>query len=293
MMRSRGEKYFSIGNYIFFTLFSLVVIYPFWEVIRISFSGPADIARMGFRLFPQRPVIDAYVTVTKNNFLWRGYANSIVRVLIGVSLHMVMMVLAGYPLSKKYMPGRKWFTLMAVFTMFFGGGLIPSYLLIAKWLNLYDTIWAMVLPGMISTYSMFILRNYFMSLPESLSESARIDGANEMVVLLRIILPMSVPILMTVMMWSIVGHWNSWFDCLIYIKTPEKYVLQAILRKIIIDATPQFSSFTVMTETNVPAPNVEAVKSATIIVSTLPIMCIYPFIQKHFVKGIMLGSLKG
>jgi len=203
------------------------------------------------------------------------------------------MVITAYPLSKPYMPGRNYFTMFAVFTMFFSGGLIPSYILVANWLSLYDTIWALVLPGMMSTFSMLIVRNYFMTIPESLTESARMDGASEWLILFFILLPMAKPILMTVMLWGIVGHWNAWFDSLIYTKTPEKFMLQLILRKIIIDTAPQFTVYTVFIDERRNAPNAEAVKMATIIVSTTPILMIYPFIQKHFVKGIIIGSLKG
>jgi len=293
MIRSKGENVFAVFNNTFFIFLSIIVIFPFWEVIRISFSSPGDIARMGFRLIPSEPSISAYKTVMNNAFIWVGYFNSIVRVLLGVSLTMLLMVLTAYPLSKTYMPARKYCTLFLVFTMFFSGGLIPSYLLVANWLKLYDSIWSLILPGLVSTYSMLIVRNYFMSLPESLTESARIDGASEWLILFMIIIPISKPILMTVMLWGIVGHWNAWFDCLIYIKTPEKFVLQLILRKIVIETAPQFATFNVQMGERRAAANAEAVKCATILVSTLPIMCVYPFIQKHFVRGIIVGSLKG
>jgi len=294
MLRTRGEKAFNVFNLSFFVIFSLIVIFPFWEVVRISVSSPADIARMGFRLWPTTPSLDAYKTVRNNTFIWIGYKNSIIRIVLGVSLQMLLMIITAYPLSKPYLPARTYFTLFFVFTMFFSGGLIPTYIMMTQWLKLYDSMWALILPGMVSTFSMLIVRNYFMSMPESLTESARIDGANEWLILFRIMVPIAKPIMMTVMLWGIVGHWNSWFDALIYIRTPEKLVLQTILRKIVLEAAPQFTVYTVFNDTTAkPVANPEAIRCATIIVSTIPIMCIYPFIQKHFVKGIIVGSLKG
>lgn len=175
--------------------------------------------------------------------------------------------------------------------MFFKGGMIPDYLLI-KSLKLTNTIWALVLPRAIDTFAVLIMRNYFMTLPESLEESAKIDGAGDITVLFKIILPLSKPILMTVALWGIVWHWNSWFDCLIYIRDSNRYVLQAILRKIIIDASPQFNE-AAGGGINYVQTSQEVVKCATIIVSTLPIMLVYPFIQKYFVHGMVVGAVKG
>ena len=206
-------------------------------------------------------------------------------------IEITLMIITAYPLSKKNLPMRNFFTLFVVFTMFFTGGMIPHYLLIRN-LKLSNTIWALVLPGAIPTYNMLILRNNFMAFPVSLEESAKLDGAGTVRTLLSIVLPTSMPILMTVGLWGLVAHWNAWFDCLIYISDPDKYVLQAVLRKIIIDSAPQFGDLSLMSEESVK-PSAEVVKAATIIVSTLPILAIYPFIQMYFVKGVMVGSLKG
>jgi putative aldouronate transport system permease protein len=267
------------------------MIYPFWEIIRISFSTPAEAARLSFSLWPKETSLSAYTQVIGNSYIWSGYKNTIFRILLGLSIQMILMILTAYPLSKKKLPFRNGVTGLIVFTMFFSGGLIPTYLLI-KNIGIIDSIWALVLPGAIPTFSMLIVRNYFMGIPEALEEAAKIDGAGTVKTLTHIILPLSMPILMTVGLWGLVGHWNAWFDCLIYISDPDKYVLQTILRKIIIDSAPQFAEFTV-TEGSETMPSAEVVKAATIIVSTLPILAIYPFIQKYFVKGIMLGSLKG
>jgi ABC-type sugar transport system, permease component len=291
MIKTKGEKIFQSFNYVFLTALVALCIYPFWEVVKISFSTPSEASRMGFSLWPRESTIAAYLQVFKNEFIWIGYKNTIVRVVIGVSIQLALMVLAAYPLSKKYFPCRNFWTLFVVLTMFFKGGMIPDYLLV-KMLGIDDSVWALILPRAIDTFNMFILRNYFMSLPESLEESARMDGAGTMRILAYIILPLSLPILVTLGLWGIVWHWNAWFDCLIYIREGNKYVLQAILRKIIIDAAPQFSEMTVNID-NVAQPSAEVIKCATIIVSTLPVMLIYPFLQKYFIKGVIVGSLKG
>lgn len=291
MVRTKGEKIFGIINAIFLTLLSIVMIYPFWDIIRVSFSSPSEAAMLKLSLWPKEPTFDAYKQVAFNEYIWQGYLNTIKRILIGMPIQLSLMILTAYPLAKKNLPMRNFFTMIIIFTMFFSGGLIPSYLNIKR-LGIDNTIWALVLPGAIPTFNMLILRNNFMSIPESLEESAKIDGAGAIRILISIVLPVSMPILMTVALWGLVGHWNAWFDCLVYIREPNKYVLQAVLRKIIIDSAPQFGDLSVVNGEDT-APSAEVVKSATIMVSTLPILMIYPFIQKYFVKGVMVGSLKG
>lgn len=294
MLQSKGEKSFQVVNYVFLSTLAIFMVYPFWEVIKTSISAPLEASRMGFRLWPRELSLEAYNMVMANEYIWIGYKNTLIRIAIGTGISMILMVLTAYPLSKKYFPNRNIWTMFVVFTMFFSGGLIPSYIMITKVLHLDNKVWALVLPGAINTFSMLIVRNYFMTIPESLEESARIDGASELTILLKIILPLSKPILMTVGLWGVVGNWNAWFDCLIYIRDSEKFVLQAILRKIIIDAAPQFDSTSAMFEnTSEIRPAVETIKCATIIVSSLPIMISYPFVQKYFIKGVMVGSLKG
>ncbi len=291
MLRTKGEKIFAVFNTIILTLLSLAMIYPFWDIIRVSFSSPAEAAMLKISFWPKEPTMDAYRQVMANEYIWQGYGNTLIRLLIGMPIQLVLMILTAYPLSKKYLPARSFFTMIIVFTMFFAGGLIPSYLNIRN-LGIDNTIWALVLPGAIPTFNMLILRNNFMAIPEDLEESAKLDGASALRILFSIILPVSLPILMTVALWGLVGHWNAWFDCLVYIRDPEKYVLQAVLRKIIIDSAPQFGDLSIMNGEDTK-PSAEVVKAATIMVSTIPILVVYPFVQKYFVKGVMVGSLKG
>ncbi len=271
------------------------MIYPFWDVIRVSFSTAKAINSMKFQLWPMEFSTAGYEVVFKNQNLWIGYQNTIVRCLVSLAISMPAMILTAYPLSKRDMPFRTGITMAMIFTMFFSGGLIPSYITNTQILHLGNTLWAMVLPGAIATYSVFILRNNFMAMPPELLESATIDGAGEVRTIISIVLPLSVPVLMTLLLWNIVDNWNAWFDCVLYIRDGKKFVLQAMLRKIIIEAAPQFSEYNVMTDatSGQKEQNIEAIKSATIIVATAPILMIYPFIQKYFVKGVMVGSLKG
>ncbi|WP_366926001.1 carbohydrate ABC transporter permease [uncultured Paenibacillus sp.] len=201
--------------------------------------------------------------------------------------------MCAYPLSKKYLPHRNLFTAFIVFTMFFSGGLIPNYLLI-KELGLLDSRWSLILPGLIAAFTMIIVRNYFMSLPEEVEESARIDGANDMRILFSIVLPMSMPIIATISLWYAVAHWNAWFDSLLYISDPNKAVLGNVLRKIVIEGSSQFQQFDQgFNQNGQTAVTPDIIKAATIMVATVPIICVYPFVQKYFVKGVIVGSLKG
>ena len=205
MKRTNGEKAYAVFNYIILTLIALVTVYPFWDVIRVSFSTTAEANSMVFRLFPSEIALDGYQKVLSNTNIWIGYKNTIFRVLIGTSLNMLLMIFTAYPLSKRYLPFRNGFTLFIVFTMFFSGGLIPGYLNVRS-LGLDNTFGALIFPTAINTFSMIILRNFFMGLPEELEESAYIDGASTLRILFSIILPLSLPILMTVGLWSVVEH---------------------------------------------------------------------------------------
>jgi putative aldouronate transport system permease protein len=245
---------------------------------------------MGLSLIPKEPSLTAYGRVFHNKNIYTGFRSTIFRVLLGTSLTMLFTITTAFPLSKKHFPNRSFWTAIIVFTMFFSGGLIPSYLLVRS-LGMYNTIWAMVLPGLLSTYNMIIMRNFFMNIPAEMEESAKIDGANEFSILFRIIVPVSGPIIATVALWTMVGHWNAWFDCMIYISTTSNQVLQLILRRIVLEGTTQLMELSNARDMGII--NTDAVKSATIMVATIPILLVYPFLQKYFVKGIMIGSLKG
>ncbi len=286
-----GEKVFNVFNVLFMILFSAAALYPFLYLLARSFSVP-EASFTKITIVPQGFVWDNYMRVFRNSDIGTGFKNAILRTVLGTCINLAFSVLAAYPLSKKYFPHKNFWTGIIIFTMFFSGGMIPSYLLIKR-LNLLNTMWAMILPGAINTYNMIIMRNFFMSLPDSLEEAARIDGANDFVVLCRIILPMSKPIIATIALWSMVGHWNAWFDCLIYITEPSKQVLQVVMRRIVLEGTAQMLNPNSSEFGANEIVNSENIKAATIMVATLPIVMVYPFLQKYFVKGIMVGSLKG
>lgn len=286
-----GEKVFNVFNVLFMILFSAAALYPFLYLLARSFSVP-EASFTKITIVPQGFVWDNYMRVFRNSDIGTGFKNAILRTVVGTCINLAFSVLAAYPLSKKYFPHKNFWTGIIIFTMFFSGGMIPSYLLIKR-LNLLNTMWAMILPGAINTYNMIIMRNFFMSLPDSLEEAARIDGANDFVVLCRIILPMSKPIIATIALWSMVGHWNAWFDCLIYITEPSKQVLQVVMRRIVLEGTAQMLNPNSSEFGANEIVNSENIKAATIMVATLPIVMVYPFLQKYFVKGIMVGSLKG
>jgi putative aldouronate transport system permease protein len=290
MKRTAPDLAFSIFLYFFMLIVCLLMVYPFLYLLSSSFGGSVV---MGLSLVPQNPTLAAYKQVFTNPHIYNGFRNTFIRVILGTVLTMFFTITTAYPLSKKYFPNRSMWTGLLVFTMFFSGGLIPGYLLVRS-LGLYNTVWALVLPGLISTYNMIIMRNFFMGIPAELEESARLDGANEFAVLFRIIVPVSGPIIATVALWTIVGHWNAWFDSMIYISTTSKQVLQQILRRIVLEGTTQLMELNnYSSSVDVAILNTDGIKAATIMAATLPILMVYPFLQKYFVKGIMIGSLKG
>ncbi len=291
----KREK-FSLGDVIIYTLLTLLcvtIVFAFVHLASISLSSNAVATKGGLLLFPKQITFDNYMKVFKNRYIWLGYKNTLIRTLIGTTLQLLFTALGAYVLSKRYYPHRTFWTLLIVFTMFFSGGLIPSFLLV-KSLGLLDTYASMILPGLISAYNLTIMRNYFQSLPEEIEESCMIDGAGRMRIFWQFVLPLSTPILATVALWLAVGHWNAWFDVLIYISDKDKRTLQVVLRNIIITGTQELdsdaSAHSVADEMQVSS---EGLKAASIYVATIPILCVYPFLQRYFVKGIMVGSLKG
>jgi putative aldouronate transport system permease protein len=292
--KTTGEKVFDGFNYFFLLCVVVVMIYPFWQMIALSLSSRMESTTLSFRLFPRRPTLEAYATVFEANFIGRAYLNTIYRTVVGTVLSTVLCYSVGYALSKKTLPLRNTITLFLVFTMFFGGGLIPSYLLVRS-LGLIDKRLVLVIPGLYSAWYILLIRNYIMSIPASMEESAYIDGANPVQIMFLIMIPLSMPIVATVALWLAVGHWNAWFDALIYIRDNKKQVLQMILRQITImeelkKTVPELETALQMTGVNITS---ETVKAATIIVTIGPIILFYPFVQKYFIKGIMIGALKG
>jgi putative aldouronate transport system permease protein len=276
--------------YVTLGFLSITTLVPLLQAATISLSPPEVVNRYGFHLFPTKLDFSGYESVFNYSVIWTSYGNTIVRTLLGTAISLVLTFLGAYPLSKRSLPNRKLWTGVIVLTMFFSGGLIPSYLLI-KNIGLMNSVWALVLPGAVSAFMLLIVRNFIAGLPESLEESAKIDGANEIVVLFRIVLPLSLPIIATVGLYSGVGHWNAWFDSMIYIQDEGKQVLQMILRRILLEGQDVASESG--SGSHAAVVNSETVKMAALIVSILPILLVYPFLQKYFVKGTLMGSVKG
>ncbi|MCU6708631.1 carbohydrate ABC transporter permease [Paenibacillus sp. J5C_2022] len=284
------EKGFDVLNYTVLIVLCLSTIYPFMFLLSLSLS-PGDVSLTQIRIIPSKVTFDNYMKVLTNDFIASGFANTMVRTLIGTALTVLVTIFTAYPLAKKQFPHRGFWTAFIVFTMFFSGGLIPSYFLV-KSLGLMNSVWALVLPGLIHTFQMIIARNFFMSIPESLEESAKIDGANEIRILFQIVIPLSMPIVATLSLWTAVGHWNAWFDSMIYISDADKHVLQVVLRRIVLEGTQDMMDLNAMADEDLVA-NPETIKATTVMVATIPIIMVYPFVQKYFVKGMMIGSLKG
>ena len=287
--RSVGSRCFDIVLYILLGLVVLVTFYPMYYVFIVSISSANHISRGEVTLLPMGINFDAYKIVFKNSRIWVAYGNTILYTVVGTFINVMMTALCAYPFSRPDFYGRKFFTLFVTLTMFIGGGMIPLYLVVSK-LHLMNTIWAIVLPGAVSTYNMIVMRTSFQGLPASLTESAYIDGANDIHILFRIVLPLSKAILATMTLFYAVGHWNSYLSAILYLDDQKKYPVQVILRDIVIAGEFMENGGDVSSSATVIATNY---KYAVIIVSVLPILMVYPFIQKYFTKGIMVGSIKG
>jgi putative aldouronate transport system permease protein len=287
--KSRASTIFDICNYILMGIALVIFLYPFWDTMVLSFSTPLKATQLGLRIFPAPLSLGAYQTVFRSNAIYIGYVNTIFRTVIGTAIHVLITYCGAYVISKRNLPLRTPITFLILFTMFFNGGLIATYLNI-KSLGLLGLRWALILPLTTSAWTLVIARNFIMAIPDDLEDAAVIDGAHPLVLIFRIMMPISKPILAVLALWMAVTHWNSWFDALIYITDEKKMVLQLLLRKILIEQTEaMMENLTLSTTQTTP----ETVKAATVMVAIGPIILMYPFLQKYFVKGILIGSLKG
>ena len=268
---------------------AVVALYPFIFIFSASVSNSAALGRGEVWLLPKGFNADAYEIVLEDKAVWNSYGNTIWYVVVGTAINMVLTTITAYPLSRKNFSGRNKIMMFIAFTMFFSGGLVPSYLLVKK-LGLIDTRWAIVIPAGISTWNLIIMRTFFESIPQSLHEAATIDGCSELRIMTRIFLPLSLPVLSVMVLFYAVDHWNSYFSALVYLNDQKLYPLQMHLRKILI----QYNQNEMLQELTQGRDVVgQSVRYATIIVSTVPILLIYPFLQKYFVKGVMVGAIKG
>ncbi|OBZ17209.1 MULTISPECIES: carbohydrate ABC transporter permease [Bacillales] len=283
-----GEKVWQAVVYFILIFLSLLCLLPFLYVVAVSVTPESEVLRRGIVIIPESFTFLAYKEVFISHGIGQAYKITLFRTIVGTVLNVFFTVIAAYPLSKKYLPGRSSFLLFIVFTMMFGGGLIPTYLLIRS-LGLLDSPWVLIIPHLISAFNLVIIKGFFEQLPAEIEESARVDGASELQSLWRIVLPLSMPVLSTISLFYAVGHWNSYFDAIVYINDSNFMPLQVILRNILLNVATQSAD----SLANSGAVSTFAVQMAAVVVTTVPILIVYPFMQKHFTKGVLLGSVKG
>ena len=294
IQRTRGEKVFNVFNYIILTLLALTTLYPLLYTLSISVSTQAEADKIGLHIIPnfQQFTIDPYKMVFKNAEIWNAYKYTIFRTVVGTILSLLVTCFYGYALSRPTLPLKKFFTSFIMFTMLFSGGQIPGYLNI-KSLGLINSIWVYVLPSLISAYNVIVSKSFFATIPESLNESAKIDGAGEFRIFFQIIVPLSKPIIMTLALWNAVAHWNEWFAGMMYITDNRKIVVQNYIQRIVNEGNTNLISDTNAMGKDTVEVTGKTIQSASIIVCILPILLFYPFVQKYFVKGVTLGAVKG
>lgn len=285
--RSKGDILYDSINTALILIISLICLYPMVHVLAASFSDPIKIMNhQGPLLKPTGFSLDGYKAVLQNAGIWIGYRNTILYVVAGTIINMIMTTIGAYVLSRNGFALKKFFTLFIVFTMYFTGGIIPNFLLV-KSLGMLNTPWALMIPGAIGTWNLLVMRTSFKSVPVSLIEAANIDGANDFVILWKVMVPVSKATIAVIFLFYAVGHWNSWFDAMVYLPMARNlYPLQLFLREILVTSSEVSSADTAINYIG------ELVKYCSIIVSTLPILCLYPFVQKYFVTGVMMGSVK-
>ena len=287
-----GDKIILIVGYIILGLFLVAIIFPVIYIILSSFIDPITLQNKGLTFDFSKWTLTAYERVMSNAQIWIGFKNALIYSIASTILSGVITLLAAYPMSRADFRGKGFFNVIFVITMFFGGGLIPTYLLISD-LNLLNNPLAIMLPGAFSVWNMIIARTYYQGIPRDLQEAADIDAATEIAYIFKNLNPVCPPIIATISMWNFVGMWNSYFDAMIYLKDPAKQPLQLVLRAILINSQPEPGMVSDMQSTAERAQLAELLKYATIIISSLPLMIMYPFFQKYFDSGIMAGSVKG
>ena len=285
-----GDRLFTVCNTVIMLFLIVVTLYPFWFVVAASFSSAAQVSEsMGLLVWPESIHLEAYEAVLANPNIRSGYINTLFYVLVGTGLNLLFTVVLAYGLSRKNVRGTSLFMKLITFTMFFSGGMLPTYILVQK-LNLIGTVWSVILPGLISTYNFIILRTSFKAIPAGLEEAAKVEGAGEFTIMTKIVIPLSLPTIMIMVLYYGVAHWNSWFNASLYLTERSMYPLQLVLREILVVNTLDSMSVGASAQDKVSAE--QTIKYATIVVATLPILCVYPFLQKYFVKGMMIGAIK-
>ncbi|MEY8353286.1 carbohydrate ABC transporter permease [Lachnospiraceae bacterium 54-53] len=290
--RSPGDQFVQVLIYLFVGGFALLTLLPFVYIVAGSFATERELTERAFFLFPRTISLNAYQYIFKTGDAIKGLINSIFVTAVGVAINMALSCTLAYPLSRPYFKGRRFFTNMVIITMLFTGGMVPTYILVANVLRLKNSFWALWLPGAVNPFNMIIIKNYFQGIPSELEEAARMDGCNDGQIFVKIILPLSKPVLASVALFYAVTHWNSYFNAMMYISDSSKEVIQIVLRRIIF-LTSMVANDSGFDWGAYGMPPQKAVKMATTVVATMPILLIYPFVQKYFTQGVMVGSVKG
>ena len=290
--KSLSAKTFNVTNGILMAIVIIITLYPLVYVLALSLSSSEYVQAGMVSIVPRGFNIEAYKQVFADNHFWKSYGNTIVYTVLGTALNLAFTSTMAFALSRRDLIGRKPLNMLVVFTMFFSGGLIPNFLLV-KNLHIYNTIWAVLLPGAINTYNMIIVRTFMQQLPEEILESGRIDGANDLQLFGKIVLPLSKPSLATIGLYYAVDHWNAYFYPMLYLKDKSKYPLQVLLKEMIVDEDLSSLSQGAAEIVGNMQPTSDMLMGASIIIALIPILCVYPFVQKYFVQGVMIGSVKG
>ncbi|MCM3175170.1 carbohydrate ABC transporter permease [Paenibacillus sp. MER 99-2] len=291
LYNSPAGRVFDVLNYIMLGVLGLLTVLPFLYIIGNSFATEAEITERSFFLIPKVFSLSAYEYIFSSSTMFRSIGVSIFITVVGTFVNLFFTLTMAYPLSRSDFWGRNMLMNMVIFSMLFGGGMIPTYLVI-RGLGLLDSYWSLMLPGAISAFNLIVVKNFFQQMPPGLEEAARIDGCSDLGVLWRIVLPLSKPVIATFALFYAVGHWNNFFSALLYISDSTKWPLQVMLRQIVLLSQASVGDMANM-DPNFVKPPEQSVKMAVIIVGTIPILLVYPFLQKHFAKGVMLGSIKG
>lgn len=288
--RTRSDRIFDLCNYFFLAVLTLIVLYPLYFIMIASVSDPIAVGGGEVWLYPIEFTLEGYQKIIQNDTIWRGYKNTLIYMIIGTLVNVAVTVTGAYPLSRRDMYGRHLFMFLITFTMFFSGGLIPTYLLVRS-LGLMDTMWALILPGAVSVWNLIITRTFFQhTIPNELREAAAIDGCSDFKFFALVVIPLSKAIIAVLVLFYGVSHWNSFFSALIYLREESSYPLQLVLRNILIQNEVQEL---MKLELGASHDLSESIKYGVIIVASLPVLILYPLVQKYFVKGVMIGSLKG
>lgn len=288
-----SDRIFTVVNYAILSVVLITILYPLVYVVSASFSSSQAVISGRVWLYPVELTLDGYAAVFKHPLIWHGFLNSLIYTAVGTLVNVILTILAAYPLSRDDFRGRGMFMLLFVFTMMFNGGLIPTYLIV-KDLGLLDSRWAMILPVALTVWNVIITRTYFQTtIPKEILEASQLDGCNDFKFLWHVVLPLSGPIIAVIALFYAVGHWNQYFNALIYLKDNQLYPLQLVLREILVQNEVNLEMLTDVKTAAARQGLRELLKYSLIVVSTVPLLAVYPFVQKHFVKGVMIGSLKG